>query len=700
MDIYSSVVQKQLGKNSKPDKEKKNEKQGKSRNKKVVHDLFVQGTNDSSIVSKRSVEILYNDVEASNSKPFFHHFVKKSPRRTPVINRGYWIRMKSIRMAIEKIIEQQPPEQRINIINLGCGYDPLPFQLLDEEKFQHRNLYCIDVDFPELIDYKSQMIRMAPELTTLIGPQLCDSESKIAPGVVIRTANYATMGCDLTNRKLYCEQLDSFKANSPSTTNIFIAEVSLAYMTPETANPIIETSSTFSNSHFLILEQLLPAGENHPFGKRMIHHFNKMEAPLQCVHTYPTIADQINRFRKLGYNHVNAKDLLACWDLVPNDIKLKVKNVEAFDEWEEFIFFGHHYINLHATNQPNVTVYAEKYCELYPQMKSAATEYTVQYQNELPVNAQRKFHSCLGFPNASFLTCGIQQSRLSDTIQLKLSTDNDAVIQVPTDFKARVGATSIDTRSGSYLVGGRRIPGAGMDEVWKLHRVKANHYTWELKSPLLSGRVKHTAACINEEDILIFGGSDGETFEYYSNESNIWFKLDYSSDSIFLKGLESSKLVVLDTTNEIYLLGGMIYDPAGGFDFSSTVYQVELDLESKKIFLTEIVKHKSLARYGFNVVTTGSKILVIGGVGKTLYCQNDTIVEVDIDTKKVASVRINESLWRKSPVFVGSDVISRKSLNQSWIIGGGVVCYGFGSVWGGIVSINFGEQPSERIEFQ
>lgn len=164
-DIYASVTQKLV--NNK--KSEKNIKKGKSLNKtkKVVHDLFVQGTNDSSIVSKRSVEILYNDIVDKNAKQYFQHFVKKSPRRTPVINRGYWIRMKSIRMAIEKIISQQPENQRINVINLGCGYDPLPFQLLDDAKFSNRNLFCIDVDFPELMGYKCQMIHNSSELVDL-----------------------------------------------------------------------------------------------------------------------------------------------------------------------------------------------------------------------------------------------------------------------------------------------------------------------------------------------------------------------------------------------------------------------------------------------------------------------------------------------------------------------------------------------------
>ncbi|KGK34426.1 hypothetical protein JL09_g6427, partial [Pichia kudriavzevii] len=136
-------------------------------------------------------------------------------------------------------------------------------------------------------------------------------------------------------------------------------------MTPTTANPIIETSSMFNNSHFLILEQLMPSGENHPFAKRMINHFKKMEAPLQCVHTYPTIEDQISRFKSLGYNEVNARDLLGCWELVPPKLRIRVEQVEAFDEWEEFIFFGQHYINLHATNQRGVEVYPFQYKPLY-----------------------------------------------------------------------------------------------------------------------------------------------------------------------------------------------------------------------------------------------------------------------------------------------------------------------------------------------
>ena len=689
MDVFASVVQKQLGKTNavkKTNEGAKNDKNSKNarKTKKLVHDLFVQGTNDSSIVSKRSVEILYREKVDPHSKEFFQYFVKKTPRRTPVINRGYWIRMRSIQMSIMKIISQQPENQRINIINLGCGYDPLPFQILDNNELKSRNIYCIDVDYPELIGYKSQMIHMSPELVSLIGEE---HEDLSAPGITIRTDNYATMGCDLTNKELYCKQLDSFKANSPSTTNIFIAEVSLAYMTPETANPIIETSSQFSNSNFLILEQLMPEGEEHPFAKRMINHFKKMEAPLQCVHTYPTISKQIERFESLGFKSVNARDLLSVWELVPNEIKLKVEQVEAFDEWEEFAFFGQHYILLHATNQEGVNVYDTMFEEIYKPLTRTQNEYhfTVQ-EKELPTSIQRKFHTCLQIEDDYFMTSGTNQSRLSDTISLSSAT---LTIDTPSFFKGRVAAQSVTIGSDAYMIGGRRMPGAGIDEVWKFSKL-GDAFKWEQQTPLPTGRVKHTSLEY-EGGLLIFGGSTGESFIYNALDGK-----DGWEDLVCKQKISLVSSCMIRAGDNIYLIGGMVYDSDGDFHFNEIVYQVKIDLQSKTVELEEVLRHKALARYGAHTALIGEKVLLIGGVGMKLYGQQDTVVEIDLQEKTVKSVPIDEKTWSLQPLFVGSDIIKGTD-NCLWIVGGGAVCYGFGSVWGGAVAISTHKEPSTYL---
>ena len=74
-------------------------------------------TNNSSIVSKRSVERLYYP-----EPYFFRYFVKKPQRRSPLINRGYWMRMHAIDTVIQRFLDNgKLSHKRKVVINLGCG---------------------------------------------------------------------------------------------------------------------------------------------------------------------------------------------------------------------------------------------------------------------------------------------------------------------------------------------------------------------------------------------------------------------------------------------------------------------------------------------------------------------------------------------------------------------------------------------------
>lgn len=84
--------------------------------KQKRNDEYIMDTNNSSIVSKRSVEKLYYGGEAE----YFRYFVSKFKRRSPLINRGYWLRMKSIEHAVSRFLAEQTPKRKI-VVNLGCG---------------------------------------------------------------------------------------------------------------------------------------------------------------------------------------------------------------------------------------------------------------------------------------------------------------------------------------------------------------------------------------------------------------------------------------------------------------------------------------------------------------------------------------------------------------------------------------------------
>jgi tRNA wybutosine-synthesizing protein 4 len=72
-------------------------------------------TNNSSIVSKRSVELRYYP-----QNQFFRYFVKKPQRRAPLINRGYWLRMHAIAETVRQFLESSDTRPKF-VLNLGCG---------------------------------------------------------------------------------------------------------------------------------------------------------------------------------------------------------------------------------------------------------------------------------------------------------------------------------------------------------------------------------------------------------------------------------------------------------------------------------------------------------------------------------------------------------------------------------------------------
>jgi hypothetical protein len=83
---------------------------------KVKRDEYIMDTNNSSIVSKRSVEKLYY----SNEPEYFRYFVSKFKRRSPLINRGYWLRMKAVEHTVTRFLAERTAKRKV-VINLGCG---------------------------------------------------------------------------------------------------------------------------------------------------------------------------------------------------------------------------------------------------------------------------------------------------------------------------------------------------------------------------------------------------------------------------------------------------------------------------------------------------------------------------------------------------------------------------------------------------
>lgn len=622
----------------------------KDKRRLAYHDLQVQGTNNSSIMSKRSVETIYNPILEPELSEWIKFFVPKAKRRSPAINRGYWIRVESIKQMIFRIRDQYS-DQPVRIVNLGCGFDVLPFQLLE----QGGNYEFYDFDYPELVQRKLAVMNEAPEILLVVG-----DKNEITPvqknmGIVMATPKYKLVGCDLKNTELYKKQLESLLPKGAGPT-IFIAEVSLAYMKPEDANPVIEISAQVEDSHFLVLEQIMPSGPQHFFAKKMLYHFSHLRSPLQCVETYSTKEKQTERFRQY-FPDVEIRDLFECWnELVSRDKKKAVDEVEAFDEWEEFIVFCQHYVVIHATNSTKLAF--RKHHEK-DDITGFNEDVTLQHQE---LDLELKFPAASETDGGCIVYGGMWQSRTNETLQID-NDGNKSVLQISEGPSPRMCHTLTNAQNGTLvLTGGRGRPGLAFDDIWTFH---IESKKWTKTGTLHSAMYRHSAICTEPGKVLVFG--EGQFVEITNSEITT---LRILGDIPKL----ASCALTFDPEQLIgYIVGGMssVVEPL----INSEVYRYKVTNDA--VIVEPVLLLPQLARIGCHAFLEKNLLVVVGGAGLVLQDQNTTVLVVNTLTWSLQKVQIPQSVWQTNPVFLGSASFANH------LIGGGAVCYSFGSAYSG-----------------
>lgn len=667
--------------------ERQKRKIEKDRRRKKFSDIVIQGTNDYSIVSKRSVEKLYTSIlnKRTDGKPppeYFKHFVKKFQRRSPTINRGYWTRMESIKQSTFKIIQKSlSDKKKVVIINLGAGYDPLAFQYLDHhnpENSQHLDkLSFIDVDYPDLNKIKTQMINNSAELQDIIGDKIpSDIE-----GVELKTKSYTVLSCDLKNIDLFLKQLRSLNLDSEDITKIFIAEVSIAYMLPKFADPVISATSKLPNSHFLCLEQLLPAGPFQGFGRTMLFHFSKLNSPLNSVSTYPTIPLQVERFKKAGYTTAEASDLMGFWKSLPKDLHKRIEQIEAFDELEEFIHFAQHYIILHATNSDFTSLLPN--LESLTDFESSGVNLDFKLQKRTS-DLERKFPAATVSKDGTILLNGGSSiSRLNST--LFASDSSDPLTIDESALSARLTHTLDQLEDGRYLiVGGRHAPNKPLTDCWILDE-NDGLFKWTEAQPLPVPRSRHSTFPV-ENDLFVYGGNFSET-PFVKFQNNKWEDLSVTGPLVSKK----SSAVAFEGGKGV-VVGGLDED----HNITDTLHIFRVCGEN---IITELYfQHPLLSRYGAKVhFISDDVLLLVGGVSDLLlYDQETTIVQITLSTKKVKTVKIPDAVWEQLPLLVGFQLLQYE--DSLVCVGGGEVCYSFGSIWNDILVIGESEIPPFKLQ--
>lgn len=735
----------------------------KFKSKQKVQDATVIGTNSYSIVSKRSVEKLYYADEPA----FLRAFVSKFKRRAPLINRGYWLRMK----AIEEVVKQflagdkelgypkaadwlpsrrygSPPRRRV-VVNLGCGEDTLPFRTLWQRKEAlhepgqgpETKVLFVDVDYPELMARKRNVIVNTPLLRDAIDFGVSDdalrgSIDPMEPGVLLQTPSYAAVGANLSDlsvlSSLFHQVLDDGQGGSLIGTELeilFIAEVSITYMPTHASNAVIQWARNLfpqASSHFCLLEQILPAGTDHPFAETMLKHFEK-SAPLQSVTTYPALVHQQTRFKQAGWDRIKVRTLWDVWQestFVNHEERVELDKSEPFDEWEELALFAGHYVFLLASSERKPSLIPTSNGHIDLNGDNIGSE-LFQLSAKSSMMPPRRFAAGASFDGVVANIAGFNSTNICrNNERIANSVDANAAQVIVPDVPEPLACHAVTKLgNGHYLLtGGRASPSKASACSWLLtdgKRVfedapRESFKQWHSAAPLEPGRFRHCAARIgrnDQEGVLVFGGkaSSGDVLDdwkFWRASTDSWSsaKVSYKRPSARF-GAVLAVTNAVDTNSSGWLFGGL--DGRGLIldDFWQWSACIDCDgFEGIQLHFTEcsarLRGHKELvSRFGAAAVlapfevgianlsssnTGAAGLLLIGGIGqKGVFQLNEEIVLISEDLV-VHKVDIPD--WKPSrPLLVGHSIIGLEE--QVAILGGGAVCFSFGAYWNARIEV-------------
>ena len=136
------------------------------------------------------------------------------------------------------------------VINLGCGYDVLPWQCHVRSAAASADALFVDVDYPDLMRKKRAVVLQTPALRDLTGPDATVSESEEDP-VLLRSERYCQLACDLRELQKFRETLESIVSLKDAQV-LFVAEVSITYMDTQSADALIHWASSIGQGEWLL----------------------------------------------------------------------------------------------------------------------------------------------------------------------------------------------------------------------------------------------------------------------------------------------------------------------------------------------------------------------------------------------------------------------------------------------------------------
>ncbi|KAK4100966.1 LCM-domain-containing protein [Parathielavia hyrcaniae] len=667
-----------------------------------AQDDQVMATNNSSIVSKRSVEKLYY----ANEPHFFRYFVKKFQRRAPLINRGYWLRLRAIDVLVRDFLRgARVRGKRGVVVNMGCGSDVLPWQCLTRYPEECGNARFVDVDFPDLIERKRQTVLGTPELLGML-TGLTGEKEGLVPPLVLESDRYVQIGCDLRDLATLQAGLAAAVGDFAACEFIFVAEVSITYMETEGADAVIRWASTVGNAEFVLLEQILPDGEGHPFASTMLRHFEKLNTQLKSVRTYPTVTAQHARFSSRGWASVQVWTLWQAW---ADEIFLSaaerraLDEIEEFDEWLEFALFASHYCVVHARAGSTCTPLPAP--SLPSDVSIPIQPAALHFDECSGTRGQRRFAAAVPFLDGTkpsvlnVLGLGTK-SRLQscDVFSLGGPDGVESLTFGDGGPTTRMCHSLTDLGNNAVLLaGGRSSPSRPLGDCWVLDKgLNVWKQTHDHPVPLY----RHAVSALGDSGLALLVGGRGEDEALdgclvYRPETG-WLNCEiigHRPAAVYGAAISCEDSPRGSATfRGLYIGGihnGLISDQALAWE-ADISNPMKPTIEFTLLKLAENgdidTSRWLLARFGATCLQHGDEFLILGGVASDhLLSHRDEVLLCSVSDNELTITRrlFGQGTERGSmnrPLFVGHSAVPMPD-GSVVVVGGGATCFSMGTFW-------------------
>jgi tRNA wybutosine-synthesizing protein 4 len=208
----------------------------------------------------------------------------------PIINRGTWTRVHSVRTLIDNFIDKFK-DGKVQILSLGAGFDTNFFYYEENvEVFRDNNVKYFEVDFQDITSQKITTIRDNPELERLI---FKDESAHYDSEDTLLTPKYKLIPCDIRDTDLLEERLTQANLD-PTSATLVLAECVLCYMENCDSAKILSWLTNFFTSNIAIVnfEMIKP---NDAFGHTMVENLEARGCHLLGLKDVPDEDAQVNR---------------------------------------------------------------------------------------------------------------------------------------------------------------------------------------------------------------------------------------------------------------------------------------------------------------------------------------------------------------------------------------------------------------------